>query len=122
MDLTDRQRRLLFGGLVVVLVAAGIILKIGNGGRGRSHAARSAPPTARPTTSAPPVTGPPPSPGSYDIYSLLPFSKQEFNSAADLARRFTEAYGTYRFDEDPNAYIGRLQNMVTTDLASQLKT
>ena len=67
------------------------------------------------------MTGPAPSPGSYDIYSLLPFTQKDFTTAADVANRFTAAYGTYRFDEDPKAYSGRLQGMVTADLGSQLQ-
>ena len=99
MDLTDRQRKLLFAGLVIVLAAVGVFLTIGGADDDRhavpaiehAHAERGAEPA-----SAPPVTGPPPSPGSYDIYSMLPFSKKDFNAAADVAQRFTVAYGTYR--------------------------
>jgi hypothetical protein len=123
MNLTDRQRKLVFAGLVVVLAAAGIFLTIGGGGNGRhagaSHASPSA--TTAPPVSAPPVTGPPPSPGSYDIYSLLPFTQKDFTTAADVARRFVAAYGTYRYDEDPKAYLSRMQSLVTPDLAAQLQ-
>src|SRR4051812_41904132 len=99
MDLTDRQRKLLFAGLVVVLAAAGVFLTIGGGGGHRSAGARHAStPTPTPAApqagvTAPPVSGPPPSPGSYDIYSLLPFTQKDFTTAADTARRFTAAYG-----------------------------
>lgn len=124
MDLTDRQRKLLFAALVVLLAAAGIFLTVGGGGRrhpGAAHA--SAPPSAAPvrTPPSPVVSGPPPSPGSYDIFSMLPFTRQDFNTAADVARRFTVAYGTYRYDETPQAYIARLQPLVTADLAAQLQ-
>jgi hypothetical protein len=126
MDLTDRQRKLLFAGLVVVLVAAGVFLTIGSGSHRHAGAGRASTPTATPTVpqagvSAPPVTGPPPSPGSYDIYSLLPFTQKDFTTAADMARRFTAAYGTYRFDEDPSAWVTRLRSMVVPDLATQLQ-
>lgn len=124
MDLTDRQRRLLFVGLVVVLAAAGLFLTFGGGSRDHAGAARgrSSSPPPTPVPVAPPVSSPPgagPSP-SYDIYSFLPFSRKDFNAAADVARRFTAAYGTYRFNEDPKTYVGRLSGMVTTDLAGQL--
>jgi hypothetical protein len=124
MDLTDRQRKLLFAGLVVVLAAAGVFLTIGGGGQRHArvkHAGASSPAAPTPTASAPPVSGPPASPGTYDIYSMLPFTQQDFNAAADVARRFTIAYGTYRFDEHPQAYIDRLRSMVTADLANQLQ-
>lgn len=125
MDLTDRQRKLLFAGLVVVLAAAGVFLTIGSGGHRHArvkHASASSPAAVpTPTASAPPVSGPPASPGTYNIYAMLPFSQQDFNTAADVARRFTIAYGTYRYDEAPQAYIDRLRGMVTPDLANQLQ-
>jgi hypothetical protein len=105
----------------VVLAAVGVFLTFGGGSRGHARAARpEASPTpvrVAPPVSAPPTNGPPP---SYDIYSFLPFSRTDFNAAADVARRFTAAYGTYRFDEDPKTYAGRLGGMVTADLAAQL--
>ncbi|MCW2944498.1 MAG: hypothetical protein JWR24_1215 [Actinoallomurus sp.] len=125
MDLTDRQRKLLFAGLVVLLAAAGVFLTIGGGTGEHARATHgntpSATASASSATSVPPVTGPPPSSGSYDIYSLLPFTQKDFTAAANVARSFIAAYGTYRFDEDPKTYVGRLQGMVTSDLASQLE-
>ncbi len=125
MDLTDRQRKLLFAALVVLLVAVGLFLTVGGSGRRHAGAARGtpspSPAAASPAGTPPPVSGPPPSPGSYDIFSMLPFTRQDFNFAADVARRFTVAYGTYRYDEDPKAYIARLQPLVTADLAAQLQ-
>jgi hypothetical protein len=122
MELTDRQRKLLFAALVVLLVAAGLFLTFGgrNGHDTGAPPARSATPLPVPTPVAP-VTGPPPSPGSYDIYSLLPFDQQDFNTAADVAQRFTAAYGTYRFDEEPTTYAARLQGLATGDLTNQLR-
>ncbi|WP_329241991.1 hypothetical protein OG417_43270 [Actinoallomurus sp. NBC_01490] len=125
MDLTDRQRKWLFGGLVVVLAAVGVFLTIGSGGGhhgARAEHASTPTPSAPPSTgSASPVSGPTPSPGSYDIFSLLPFTQKDFTTAADVARRFTAAYGTYRFDEDPSAYLNRMRNLVTSDVLNQLQ-
>lgn len=124
MDLTDRQRKLVFAALVVVLAAAGVFLTFGGGGHRHApvkHASASSPTAPTPTPSTPPVSEPPASPGTYNIYSMLPFTRQDFNTAADVARRFTIAYGTYRFDEPPQAYIDRLRGMVTPDLANQLQ-
>jgi hypothetical protein len=123
MDLTDRQRRLLFVALVVVLAAVGVFLTLGGGtrehaGATRTESPRTTAPVAPPPATAPTPAGPSP---SYDIYSFLPFSRKDFNAAADAARRFTAAYGTYRFDEDPRTYVGRLRGMVTTELAGQLE-
>ncbi|MEV5708390.1 hypothetical protein [Actinoallomurus sp. NPDC052274] len=124
MDLTDRQRKILFAALVVLLAAAGVILTIGSGsGRHKGSAQRvtSAPSPSAPSFTAPGLTGPPPSGGTYDIYSLLPFTQKDFSTAADVARRFTIAYGTYRYDEQPSAYLGRMQGLVTADVTAQLQ-
>lgn len=125
MDLTDRQRKLLFAALVVLLAAAGVFLTVGSGSgkrEGAAHRSASpATPSAVPSASVPGTIGPPPPQGSYDIYSLLPFTQKDFTTAADVARRFTIAYGTYRYDEDPKAYAGRMQGLATGDLAGQLQ-
>ncbi|GAB2837861.1 hypothetical protein GCM10027176_47840 [Actinoallomurus bryophytorum] len=126
MDLTDRQRKLLFAGLVVVLAAAGVFLTIGGGSHRHAGAGRTGTPTPTATASqagasAPPAAGSTPSPGSVDIYSLLPFSQKDFSTAADVARRFTAAYGTYRYDEDPATYVARLGGMATPDVATQIQ-
>ena len=126
MNLNDRQRKLLFGGLVVVLAAVGIYLTVAAPGSAPDAAdARpsGAPATATPTGSA----SPPPgieatvNPEDFDIYNLLPFTRQEFATAADLARRFVAAYGTYRFDETPQTYAGRLAGLVTGELREQIE-
>jgi hypothetical protein len=130
MDLTDRQRKLLFAGLVVLLAAAGVFLTLGgrgSGGHARAgHASTPTPTATTPAVAVPPVTGPPasgapPSSRTYDIYSLLPFSQKDFNIAASVAQRFTVDYGTYRFDEDAKTYVGRMQGLVAPDLANQLQ-
>lgn len=123
MNLNDRQRKFLFGGLVVLLAAVGVYLTVaGPGGEpddpGTSPAATGAP--AAPTSPPPGIEGAV-DPGDFDIYRLLPFSQTEFATAADLARRFVAAYGTYRFDETPQAYTGRLSTLVTDELRAQLE-
>ncbi|WP_131742883.1 hypothetical protein [Actinomadura roseirufa] len=128
MNLNDRQRKLLFAGLVVVLALAGVYLTVAAPGGGkdgpdeRRRAAVTAPP-AVPTgpASPPPGIQTPVKPGDFDIYRLLPFSQAEFTTAADTAQRFVAAYGTYRFDEDPRAYVGRLAGLVGDDLRTQLE-
>ncbi|WP_067455738.1 hypothetical protein [Actinomadura macra] len=126
MNLNDRQRKLLFAGLVVVLALVGVYLTIAapdddsDGPADRPSAAASA--TAGPTGPASPPAGIPGAvnPSDFDVYRLLPFSRQEFATAADLAQRFVAAYGTYRFDENPQAYIGRLSGYVTDELRGEL--
>jgi hypothetical protein len=122
-NLTDRQRKLVFAGLVVALAVVGVYLTLpSTGGTADRNVRRS------PTVTAPaaPATTPPGisasiSPQNFDIYRLLPFSQSDFAAAADTAQRFTALYGTYRFDEDPQAYVARLQGLVTDDLRTQLE-
>jgi hypothetical protein len=125
MNLTDRRRKLLFGGLVVVLAAIGVYLTVaGTGHEPGDHA--EARPSATDTGGPEGPASPPPgirqavNPGDFDIYRLLPFSRQEFATAADMAQRFVAAYGTYRYDESPQTYMGRLSGMATDDLAQRL--
>jgi hypothetical protein len=121
MELTDRQRKLAFAGIVVALAAVGIYLTLPAAEGGGPS------PTATPSASpAPPATNPPGisstiSPNNFDIYRLLPFSQKDFAAAADLAQRFTAAYGTYRYDEAPTAYGQRLRPLVTDQLLTDLE-
>ena len=123
MDLTDRQRKLLFAGIVVALAAVGVYLTLPNTASSKPNpAATTTPPAAAPA----PATSPPGisstvSPDSFDIYRLLPFSQRDFATAADMVQRFTAAYGTYRYDEDPAAYGQRLRPFVTDELLTDLE-
>jgi hypothetical protein len=130
MDLSDRQRRLAFVGVVIALAAVGVYLTLP--GRGAPAGAPSANVSAAPSPTAgtagpggPAVTpsAVPSSPESstFDIYSLLPFGEKDFAAAADVARRFTIAYGTYRYDEEPKVYLDRLQPLMTPDLRTEIE-
>ncbi|HEX6467638.1 MAG TPA: hypothetical protein VF069_00980 [Streptosporangiaceae bacterium] len=121
MDLSDRQRKLAFAGIVVVLAGVGIYLTLPSPASSRPASS----PTPSAAAPAPPATSPPGisssiSPDGFDIYRLLPFSQRDFATAADLARRFTAAYATYRYDEDPQAYGRRLRPLVTDQLLPDL--
>ncbi|NKZ03937.1 hypothetical protein [Actinomadura latina] len=124
MNLNDRRRKLLFAGLVVVLAAVGVYLTVATPDHGDDP--REARPSATSTAGSPGPQSPPPgiqnavNPGDFDIYRLLPFSRQEFATAADLAQRFVTAYETYRYDEPPETYMGRLSGLATGDLVQQL--
>lgn len=127
MDLTDRQRKLVFAGIVVALAAVGIYLTLPNGASSKSGSSTSPTPTAPAAPAPAPATSPPGiassvAPGSFDIYRLLPFSQRDFATAADMAQRFTVAYGTYRYDEDPRAYGQRLRPFVTDQLLADLQS
>ena len=127
MNLTDRQRKLLFAGLVAVLTVVGVYLTVAapdGGDQGEDGAVNPAPAaTAGPTgpASPPPGIAGPVSQGNFDLYRLLPFTQREFATAADLAQRFVAAQGTYRHDEDPKAFTDRLAPLVTEELLAELQ-
>jgi hypothetical protein len=127
MDLTDRQRKLAFAGIVVALAVLGVYLTLPGTKSGEPAGGPTAGPTSTPAAAqAPPATSPPGisstiSPDGFDIYRLLPFSQRDFATAAGLAQRFTAAYGTYRYDEDQTAYAQRLRNLVTDQLLTELE-
>ncbi|WP_149260890.1 hypothetical protein [Actinomadura sp. K4S16] len=122
MNLTDRRRKLLFAGLVVLLAAVGVYLTVA-APSGESDDEAQARPSA---TVSPAPASPPPgihstvNPNDFDVYRLLPFSRQEFATAADLAQRFVAAYGTYRYDETPQAYVAQFAGLATEDLGQRL--
>ncbi|WP_396454484.1 hypothetical protein [Actinomadura sp.] len=124
MNLNDRRRKLLFAGLVVVLAVVGVYLTVASPDHGddRAEPRPSSTPAAGPAgpQSPPPGIQNAVNPGDFDIYRLLPFSRREFATAADLAQRFVAAYETYRYDEAPETYMGRLSALATDDLAQQL--
>lgn len=128
MNLSDGQRRLVFAGMVVVLAAIGVYLTLATPETSTDQTEpRGNVATAPPPTSAPAAPAATPSgiestitPENFDIYRLLPFPRREFAGAAALAQQFTAAYGTYRYDEDPQAYIARLEPLATEPLTTEL--
>lgn len=116
MELTPTRKKLLFAGLVVIFVILGLIITWPSHGD-RTGAAPSATPSARPTAPNASVD-----PAKFDIYKLLPFSKQEFVAAATTAQSFTAAYGTYSYDQDPQAYTNALKSLSTPDFAKTLNS
>lgn len=50
----------------------------------------------------------------------LPLPPAELAAAADIARRFIAAYGTYRYDESPHTYMARLHPLAGDQLYQQL--
>ncbi|WP_030165202.1 hypothetical protein [Spirillospora albida] len=125
MNLTDRRRKVLFGGIVVALTGVGIYLTVASpqagpdGAKERPKVAASARPVG--PASPPPGIQSTVNPDAFDIYRLLPFSQREIATAADEAQRFIAAYGTYRYDEDPKVFTGRLSGFVTDELLAELE-
>ncbi|MDF5754690.1 hypothetical protein [Spongiactinospora sp. TRM90649] len=117
------RRKLVFVALVAVLAVVGIYLTMGPSPDDSPDDTRESGvsgddrPVAAPTPRPPLATA---SNAPFDIYSYLPMSKEELAATADVARRFVAAYGTFRFDEEQDAYADRLKNFTTTELGSYL--
>jgi hypothetical protein len=78
------------------------------------------PPPAAATPARPTVSVARPQPTTQSAVpvpqQLLPITLEEISRAADLARQFLAAYGTYRFDETPAQYVSRLAPMMSGEL------
>lgn len=114
------RRGLIFAAVVVVVAAVGIYLTWSNGSSGSTETAeptagRTASQSAKPSQPLATASNAP-----FDIYSYLPMSKQELAAASDLAERFTASYGTFRWDEDPAVYLGRVKQFTTPELGNVL--
>ncbi|WP_245657760.1 hypothetical protein [Herbidospora mongoliensis] len=124
--MNEGRRKGLFIAAVVVLAALGIYLTTLGDGSGEVGESGEAGPTgsaATRTVTAPPVAVPSqvattPS-ADFDVYSYLPLSREQLGAAADLARRFTVAYGTYTYN-DPVGRADRLKAFTTVEFGDDL--
>ncbi|WP_182883479.1 hypothetical protein [Microbispora sp. H10949] len=122
---SDRGKGLAFGAAVVVLAAVGVYLSMSPPTDGDEQArqqsvGQSVAATGRATSGAREPGPVATTPGAFDVYAYLPLSREEIGAAADLARRFAEAYGTFSHDEEPAARAERLTAFATTEFAGQL--
>ncbi|MGN9840827.1 hypothetical protein ACTMTI_22160 [Nonomuraea sp. H19] len=113
------RRGVAFAAIVVVIGAVGIYLTFGPDSE---ETAAPQPVTSRaagaPAASSTPLATASAAP--FDVYSYLPMKKEQLAAAADLAERFTAAYGTFRYDEDPAAYATRVKAYTTVELGNVL--
>ncbi|MGW3345084.1 hypothetical protein ACWDA3_17365 [Nonomuraea rubra] len=113
------RRGVAFAAIVVVIAAVGIYLTMWPDSSDQT----AQEPEASIATSSAVVSSTPLATASaapFDIYAYLPMQKEQLAAAADLAERFTAAYGTFRYDEDPAAYAERLKVYTTPELAGTL--
>ena len=127
MDLSPGQQKAVFALVVVVLAALGywLIVPRVTHSNAQSHPSPTPSPTASvpsPPASVPPtVTTTPASAGSVDIYSWLPFTQQGLAAAAAVTEKFLVDYNTYSYRESAAAFVGRMNGLITTQLASTLR-
>ncbi len=132
MDLSPGQQKAVFVLVVVVLAALGywlILPKITHSHGpaqaatpATSPAAGSAPASeGSPGTTPPSATASPAPTGSVNIYSWLPFTQQGLADAAAVTVKFGADYNTYSYTEDAAAYVGRMNGLITGQLATTLQ-
>ena len=129
MDLSPGQQKAVFALVVVVLAALGYWLIVPRVSHSNAQAQPS--PTPSPTASvpSPPASVPPTvtttpasaSAGGVDIYSWLPFTQQGLAAAAAVTEKFLVDYNTYSYTESAAAFVGRMNGLITTQLASTLR-
>ncbi len=135
MDLTPAQQKAVFVVVVLVLAALGywLILPKVSHSHGTAQAATSPAPSVpgsgSPPASSPPAQGATPSPvtaspsptGTVNIYSWLPFTQQNLADAAAVTVKFLVDYNTYSYTESADAYVGKMNGLVTGQLATTLR-
>ena len=130
MDLSPGQKKAVFAVVVVVLAALGywLLLPKVSHSHGQARPAASPAPAAstpgsQPTqgTAAPAGTATPGTAGGVDIYSWLPFTQQGLAAAATVTEKFVVDYNTYTYTESADDYVGRMNGLITTQLADTLR-
>lgn len=126
MDLTAGQRKAVFGLIVVLLVGLGVYLFV-PAARGTGPAASPsrprhspAPRVASPTPTPSPVPVAAATPSAPDIYQWLPFTPSELATAASVTTKFSEAYGTWSYSQNAQAYAATMRNLAAPDLSQVL--
>jgi hypothetical protein len=127
VDLSPGQQKAVFALVVVVLAALGYWLILPKVSHSHAQAQPSPNPSATQSVPSPPASSPPAattSPASasgVDIYSWLPFTQQGLAAAAAVTEKFLVDYNTYSYTESAAAYVGRMNGLITTQLASTLR-
>jgi hypothetical protein len=127
VDLSPGQQKAVFALVVVVLAALGYWLILPKVSHSRAEAQPSPNPSATQSVPSPPASAPPTattSPASangVDIYSWLPFTQQDLAAAAGVTEKFLVDYNTYSYTESAAAFVGRMNGLITTQLASTLR-
>jgi hypothetical protein len=127
VDLSPGQQKAVFALVVVVLAALGYWLIVPRVSHSRTEAQSSPTPSVTESVPSPPASAPaavttaPASSGGVDIYSWLPFTQQDLAVAAAVTEKFLVDYNTYSYTETAAGYVGKMNGLITTQLASTLR-
>jgi hypothetical protein len=132
VDLSPGQQKAVFVLVVAVLAALGYWLILPKITHSHGPAQAAVPPTPSPASSAPApegspgatppsATASPAATGSVNIYSWLPFTQQGLADAAAVTVKFGADYNTYSYTENASAYVGKMNGLITGQLATTLQ-
>lgn len=123
--LSDGAQRLVFGVLIVVLVAFGVYWSVGgfssdDRGPQQKEQQREAGGSSADSGEEPVAPIPVTAAGDMELADWLPFSEEQFKAAAATAQGFAEAYGTIDYSDPPQDYYDRLGEYATKEYAETL--
>ncbi|PSK97297.1 hypothetical protein CLV63_10815 [Murinocardiopsis flavida] len=120
--LSDTAQRLVFGTLVVALVAFGIYLSLGgfNGGGPGDGAGQDRESAGGGAGAASPSPIPTADTEDMKVLDWLPFEESELKSAAAVAQEFASAYGTIDYQTPKEDYQSKLESLAAKDYAKTL--
>ena len=127
MELSSGQQRLLFVVVVLALAGLGIFLL---GGRHRTAAAADPSPSRRergarhqphPRSAGDHAATRRPAAAGVDIYQWLPFTQQDLTAASRATVAFAADYETWTYTEPAQAYVAKMNGLVTTNFAASLQ-
>lgn len=125
MELSPRQRSVVFAVVVIALAAFGYYLVVPALTHARGHTRAAASPTAASsptaTHAAPSVSASAAAAGGVNIYAWLPFTQAGLAAAASVAVRFSVDYDTFSYTESAASYVGVMGRLDTTQLAASLR-
>jgi hypothetical protein len=123
VELSPRQRGVVFAVIVIALAALGYYLVVPAVTRSHPQAAAlpAATPTPTPTAPAPAVTASAADAGGVDIYAWLPFTQQDLAAAASVTVRFSVDYNTFTYTQSAASYVGAMGGLITGQLAATLR-
>lgn len=125
MELSPARQKLLFAVIVVVLAVLGYSLVVPALRHTHAPAAAAstlspaAPPTGAVSSAA--QAAPPQSAQAVNIYNWLPFTQADLAAAAQVTTRFGAAYDTFSYTDSADAYLSRMNGLITAELAATLR-
>ena len=120
--------------LVIAALAITVLVRVATGAPARPASGHPSPASSAPSTAGPPRAAPatisaassqavesPVAAGTVNIYSWLPFTRQDLAAAAAVTVRFSVDYDTFTYADTAAAYVGAMNGLITDSLATTLQ-